>query len=430
MNKASIFAALIGLALIGCGSGNKNTEEDKVANVGESNVDNPATPPAQVGDSKCHGNRVPPTSYIQATAFVPAGDPNATAEAERQARHQLLDRVCQGYRCSAIEPKITLWNTERDDMQVCAMAVVKVSDVEEFKKAPLAKLETDLETRAAQLLASVAAKKSEPRIAIDNVRDAGVDGGPRAEWLIARMNAALSKNGALLARIPPDWSGLGVPKNVDAVLRGRITPMHGQESMLEVTWNIELGHGMKAVDPIAFPELIGPAINPLTQLPDLAGINPAVSLRFDSRPGGALCEGQTTELRLETADDLHVRVVNLFGEGDRGMVIYASKDAVTPRQPMSLGDFQVVKDGNVPVERFLVLGAENKSGLGALMQVSAPCRLPAEFAKQLSGGRGIPEGARNYTTSRSYRITQGAECSSYTPASMPSGWFEKLPLCF
>jgi len=428
MRIARALFVLLSISLAGCGPGKKTTEDDpKVAN--QTTPDGPGTHPT-MGESKCHGNRVPPTNYQQATAFVPAGDPNATEEAKQQAVRELRDRICQGYRCSALEPKITLWNTDRDGMQVCAMAVVKASDVEEFKQAPRTKLEADLETRAAQLVANVTRKQGEPRIGIDNVRDVGVDGGPRAEWLIDRMNAALSKNGALLARIPPDWSGLGLPRGVDAVLRGRITPMHGQEAMLEVTWNIELGHGMKAVDAIAFPELIGPSINPLTHLPDLAGINPAVSLRFDARPGGALCNGQTTELRLETADDLHVRVVNLFGEGDRGMVIYASKDKLAPRQPTSLGEFQVVKATDVPVERFLVLGAKAKSGLGALASVQAPCRIPTELATQLSGGRGVPDGARNYTTSRSYRIIEGEDCSSFSPQTMPAGWYEALPLCF
>lgn len=414
--------AFLATTMLGCGK--KDVKEDAPA------VDEKPPVPAEdlLGASKCHGNRVPPTNYLQETAFVPAGS-GASEEAGRLAAAKLRDRICQGYRCSELAPMITLWNTESDALQVCAMAVIKDSDVAEFKSAPRNQLDADLAERAAQLVRNVGAK-GEARIGFDNITDMGVDGGPRAEWLIDRMTAALSKHGALIAHVPADWSGLGVPDGVDAVLRANITPMHGREAMLEVTWKIQLPRGLKAVDAIAFPELIGPSINPLSQLPALAGVNPAISLRFDARPGGGLCEGQTTELRLETSKALHVRVVNLFGDGSQGMVIYASDGKVSPQQTLSLGEFQVVKATDVPVERFLVLGSETEEGLGYFDDVSAPCRIPGGHATQLSANRGLPDGAKNFTTSRSYRILEGDECSSFTPPTLPADWFESLPLCY
>lgn len=417
---------LVAAGLVACGGGQEKPD-DRVKE--ESLSERPADAPPDLSNSKCHGNRVPPTNYLQETAFVPAGNPNATEEAKRAAVQQLRDRICQGYRCGALEPKISHWHTASDAVQVCAMAVIKASDVAAFKEAPRKKFDEDLRARAKQLVSAFPSSDG-ARIAFDFVRDVGVDGGPRAEWLIDRMSAALSNNGALIARVPPDWSGLTLPPGVDGVLRGRITPMHGRETMLEVTWSLEIADGVsRAFDPIAFPELIGPAINPLTHLPDLAGVNPAISLRFDARPGGALCHGQTTELRLETAEALHVRVVNLFGDGSRGMVIHAPDEKTTPREATALGRFQVVKDGNVPVERFLVLGSETEAGLGELADVRAPCRLDPTLAKRLSSGRGVPSGAKDYTTSRSYRIIEGEECSSFTAPDVDPKWFDQLPIC-
>ena len=424
--QRAIFAFTLAFAL-SCSGGAKEQQADEAEDVAE---DTTITQQQSLEDSKCLGNRVPPTNYIQETAYVPNDRENATQVATEMAMERLVERICQGYRCEAVAPMVQMWNAEHDAIQACAMAVIKKTDVQKFKQAPRQKLNADLEARAVALLEALGKRRGEPRIAIDNIRDVGVDGGPRAEWLIDRMNAALSKGGALIAHIPPDWTGLGLPPRADAVLRGRITRLHGQESMLEVTWNLDLGKGIKAVDPIAFPELIGPAVDLSTHMPDLAGINPNISLRFDSRPGGGLCEGQTTELRLEASKQLDVRVVNLFGEGDSAMVIYASDGKIPAREPMSLGEFEVVKATDVPAERFLVLGAESKQGLGALASVNAPCRLPTDMAKQLSSNRGIPKAARKYTTSRGYRILEGEECRAFQPSEMPDGWFQQLPECF
>ncbi len=419
--RAITFAALLATA---CSGPSKNVEGGTDEQVAET----PAPKPSP-DEMNCHGNRVPPTNYLQETAFIPAESENASEEAMQLAKRKLRDRICQGYRCSEIAPRIEPWNTERDAVQVCAMAVIKRSQVEKFKDAPSKAFDDELTRRAAALVQMVGGDGEEPRIGIDNVRDSGIDGGPRAEWLVDRMNAALSKQGALIARIPPDWSGLGLPEDVDAVLRGRITPMHGREAMLEVTWNLDLGRGIKAVDPIAFPELIGPAIDPMTQFQDQAGINPEISLRFDARPGGGLCAGQKTELRLETGDDLHVRVVNLFGRGDEALVIHAPDEPIEAETPKSLGEFEVVR-GEVPAERFLVLGAKSREGLGTLAEVQAPCRIPEDFAKQLSSNRGIPDGAKNYVTTRSYRIIEGEQCSEFEPAPASDGAIDRLPRCF
>lgn len=419
--KWFVFAVLIVLA--GCGKKDTVSDETPV-------VEQPIRTPvaSNLDSSKCHGKKVPPTNYVQETAFAPLA-PDAMQIASDTAQARLRDRICQGYRCGELAPKIRLWNTDSDATQACAMAVIKSTDVEEFKSGPRRTFDADLAERAAQIVQYVQRTK-EPRVAFDSVTDLGVDGGERAEWLVGRMTAALSGRGAVITSLPADWSGLRLPKGTDAVLRATITPMNGREAMLEVTWKVELTQGRKAVDSVAFPELIGPYIDPASQLTPLPAFNADIGLHFDARPGGGLCNGQTTELRLETAKDLHVRVINLFGDGSRGIVIYASPEEVKTETPMSFGKFSVVKATEVPVERFVALGSKSRTGLGVFADVTAPCRIPTDLATSLSQGGDIPYGAKKFVSSKSYRILEGEECASFTPQTMSDDWYESIPTCF
>lgn len=418
-----IVAILIACFALSCGK--KSERPDEVVDVA------PTPAPPELGESKCDGNRVPPTQYLQETAFVPNG-PNARQEASVAAVAQLRDRICQGYRCGELDQYITIWNTEQDSLSVCAMAVIKGTDVETFKDGPRRAFDADLKARAQEIVTQVNARR-EPRIAFDNITDFGVDGGPRAKWLADRMTTALSQSGALISTIPPDWSGLGLPSGTDAVLRANITPVYGRESMLEVTWKVQLAAGMKAVDVITFPELIGPAVNPLTYLTELAGINPNIAIRLTGeQDGGGLCSGQETQMILETSRDLYVRVINLFGDGSRGIVIFDQKTPVKANTTHPIGgSFKASAYGGIPAERFLVFGSETLDGLGPLAEVSGlNCRLPEALATQYSSNRGFPPGAGRFTTSRSYRILTGPECSDHTPDTLPAGWFDTLPDCF
>ncbi len=388
-------------------------------------------PTVSLEGSKCLGNRVPPTNYRQETAFVPASEPNASDKAARDATTRLRDRICQGYRCNVIEPKITLWNTQADASQVCAMAVVKGSDVEAFLSEPRAELEASMKKAGAQLATSMKSEGKRPKIGIDNVRDIGVDGGPRAEWLVDKMSAALLDGGAVVAKLPPTWSGLGLPDGVDAVVRGRVTRLHGQESMLEVTWNLDVGDAVAATSAVEFPELIGPVVDASTMMPDIDDTTQQLSLRFASRPGGGLCAGQQTELFLEAGEEMHTRVLNLYGNGDQALLIHASKGKMKAKEPISLGKVEVVPfAGEAPVERFLVFGAKKPSDLGKFEALPVPCRIPAEAAKKLSAGQGIPAGAAKNVATRSYRILDGEDCADFTanPASVEA--LEKFPSCW
>ena len=401
-------------------SGSKATEDPSVAE------DAPATEPAAAMSSKCHGNQVPPTNYVQETAFVGADTPNATSVASQTAMKNLQDRICQGYRCGELAPHVKVWHTEVDAGVACAMAVIKGDAIRDFQDGPRKRLDADLQDRAQKLI-QAAGSSGEPRLAIDAVTDMGVDGGPRAEWMVDRMTAALSEHGAFIANVPVDWSGLKLPKGVDGVLRANITPMHGRESMLEVTWKIQLSRGTKASNAISFPELIGPAVDPTTFQTDHWGRSDLVSLRFDARPGGGLCEGQVTKMQLETAEPLHVRVVNVWGDGSLGTVAWASNGVVAANKVVDLGEFKVAPAVDVPVERFIIVGAKNEAALGMTRGASSQCRLTPADATSISSGAFRNSDA--VVTTRSYRVLSGQQCAEFRADPIPADWLQQLPVC-
>lgn len=377
-------------------------------------------------DSKCLGNRVPPTNYMQETAFVPLTEPDALETAKRRAIETLRDRHCQGYRCSELEPRITLWNTQQDAVQVCAMAVVKATDVDAFIAAPRAEFDQKMLFTAKEIEGTLSAAKKK-RVAIDNVRDLGIDGGPRAEWLVDQIVRSLSQTQVELVRLPKGWDGLNLPTGVDSVLRGRVTRLHGRESMLDVTWTLDLGETFRAIAPVTFPEMIGPVVETSDDA-DLPDLNEKVSLRFDARPGGALCNGQTTEMKLNTTEPVHARVLDLYGN-DEALLIWASEGATKPGKPSSLGEFMAVhQKGTAAVERFIVVAAKKQADLGAYAAAPIPCRIPKADAKKLHAGQGIPDAAKPYVTTRSYRIMEGEDCREF--ATPPDAVLDGIPMCW
>jgi hypothetical protein len=407
---------LMAILLAGCSGAPEVTEEP----VKETKVVQPLT------ESACMGNRVPPTNYIQETAFASLTDANPAETAKLRAMASLRDRLCQGYRCGEIESRLTLWNTEQDTERVCAMVVIDAADVDAIMAAPRATLKEDL-FKSAQEIENTLKNMGKKKLAFDNVRDSGVDGGPRAEWMLNEMIAALSKTNIVMTSLPKNWNGLGVPDGVDGVLSGNITRVHGREARLEVHWRINFGESFKAASPVAFPEMIGPIIDANTVFPDLPDQNSKVALRFDSRPGGALCAGQTTNMKLAVAEPLHVRVVNLYGK-DEGLVIWSSDGPVKPGKDIDLGEFMAVPGPTTAAERFLVVAAKDPKDLGELVASPVPCKIPQTYANELGQGRGIKDGAKRYTTSRSFRIMEGPECSQFQ--APPAAAMEGLASCW
>lgn len=380
----------------------------------------------------CRGNLVPPTGYHQETAFEVLTTPNASEVALERARTRLLERICQGYRCDQVAGMITTWKTDDDGEQACVMAVVKRDQVEALYAAPRRDMERDLQQLAQASAQALGVEGRAPVVVIDTINDNGVNGGPRVEWLYGLMLTALGNHGVNTAHRPQRWSGLGLPDNVDGVLRGKIAVLPGQEAMLELSWELDLGESVRGLGAVRFPQAIAPEMDAETYLPALPANSGNIALHMDTRPGGALCNGQNTELWIEASEPLFVRVINLYGKGDGALVIYSSGDQTLPtNRPISLGQFRAVKATDVPVERFLVVAAPTREGLGRFDEIGQVCRLPKTMAWELHNGQNLPAAARDHFASTDYRLMSGEECSAF--GDVPPGnlaVFNELPTCW
>lgn len=380
----------------------------------------------------CRGNLVPPTGYHQETAFEVLTTPNASEVALSRARTRLLERICQGYRCDQVAAMITTWKADDDGDQACVMAVVKRDQVAALYAEPRREMEAELQRLAADSFKAFVVDGRAPSIVIDTINDNGVNGGPRVEWLHGLMLTALGNHGFTTRHRPDRWSGLGLPNGVDGVLRGKIVVLPGQEAMLEFSLELDLGETVRGIGAMRFPQAIAPEMDRETYLPALPVNRGEVALHMDTRPGGALCNGQNTELWIETSSPLFVRVINLYGKGDGALVIYSSGNETLPtNRPISLGQFQAVKATEVAVERFLVVAAPTLAGLERFDTLDGVCRLPKTMAWELHNGKNLPASARDYFASTDYRLMSGDECSEF--GEVPPGnlaVFNELPSCW
>ncbi|RVU42662.1 hypothetical protein EA187_15860 [Lujinxingia sediminis] len=418
------YAAMVGV--LGCAS-------QPVAPRGQraQEVQAPADPQA------CSGNLVPPTGYHQETAFVPLSVSNARQQAAEDARMRLRDRLCQGYRCEQIAEHVTVWRTTHDGRQACVMAVASREKVAAVYAEPTRELEAGLARMASTIEGALGEIEGDEggeanSVALDTINDSGVNGGPRAEWLHDQILAALSYSGVSTRKLPGRWSGLGLPPSTGAVVRGTIRQIPGQEAMLEASFRLERGDEIRGIGSVRFPQAIAPMIDPQTHMPPLPEGNGKVALHMDARPGGALCEGQQTELWLETAEPLHVRVINLYGNGEGGLMVYSSgEERLPPHHPVSLGEFKAVRASEVPVERFLVVAAPTMEALGRFASLETTCRLPATMASALNGGQQVPRASMPWAMGMDYRLMSGEACEDVAaPPAQDLSMLEGLPSCW
>ena len=99
-------------------------------------------------------------------------------------------------------------------------------------------------------------------------------------------------------------------------------------------------------------------------------------------PGGRLCEGEQTQVRLTTTQDLHVRVLDLYGQGD-ALVMFPNEQVpsgfVKAGQSIALGgdsDFDVIFSPGATTERSLVVAGTTEAGLGEFASLGGEtCRI-------------------------------------------------------
>ena len=420
-----LWASLFALTLPACAGQPLSDEdlEDELEDELSDVADEQGQQVAMEGDeSACLGQIIPPRGahgrqYQQETVI---SDELSIDEVQTLATERLRDRLCQGILCGMMEQQISIWESNQGGGYRCAMAIIRADQLEEWKR----RVETDLGERLVEHAHDVVANLSEslngeiPRITVSHIRDHGIPGGLRSEWLHRHLQYAMEQADAHVVPVQPNWSGHGLPDRVDGVITAQITPMQGLEASLEVSWQLRGIDRIYAGRAINFPEVVAPDIDRSTYLPSFDNLNPSdkVALHFDSRDGGGLCHGQTTEVWLETAEDMHVRLINLYGR-DGGLVIFpavpGSDDVVRAGVPVSIGQFQAIQHGDIGVERFLVVASPTPEGLGRFETVDQFCRLPGTMAGQLQLGHNLPHGKDTHLFETGFRLMRGEGCEGY-----------------
>lgn len=371
--------------------------------------------PTSADEQRCLGTVTPPRGaggeqYLTEPAITREGEIESVVE---QARQKLIDRLCQGYRCESLAADVQTWEIQKAGPYRCSKAVIAKSKYESWLDEGESKLHTELANAARQIVESVDSGNDAPRLVLAPVEDHRAVGGPRARWLYDKMQRELKRAGAALAAHRPDKSARG--DRIDGIVHGTVYTRETFEKLLEVTWELSAGDSLHPVDSTTFPEALSPEVDEATYLPALPEGDGSVEIHFDYLDGGGFCNGQDFELWVETSRDLHVRVVNLVGDG--GQVIYpmeGQSPVVESGAPVSLGTFRAVRTDHPPVERWVVLAAPTREGLGKFASAEGVCRLPASTAHDLQRGRGLPEQIERRLASESYRIVlDGDPCESF-----------------
>lgn len=153
-----------------------------------------------------------------------------------------------------------------------------------------------------------------------------------------------------------------------------------------------------------------------------------MSLRVESlgtgssagRASGSLCPGERAQLWLNLAKASHVRVVNLYGNGE-AMLLFPNADHTSGALGVgsaALGGkdgFEAIPSGTADFERYVVIAADTEADLGDFARVTRTCTFGAAAVRKIESGEGLPPKARVVWTG--YRVATHAECG---PAPNPS----------
>jgi len=376
----------------------------------------------------CRGNLFPPENGQQGTAFRPAKDDNARALASKDAKDALKQRFCAGQMlCDFLEQRITVIKTGANERDVCAMAFLPQRFLDEWRTRTEGRIDEALDVAAKDLVVGLRAEMkpgaAPGTVIIDRVQDLGVPGGPRADWLLARMEQALQKASMRLGVAPRSWAGELPVSGVDMVVRGSVTERSDAGVLvLEANWEgyTRSGHRVRG-RPVVFPAAASPHV--VKPAPPLSRTNDAASLSLrvetmasganGGRASGSLCPGERAQLWLNLARASHVRVLNLYGNGE-GMLIFPNADH--PSGALGVGSaalggkdgFEAIPSGTADFERYLVVAADTESDLGELAGLTKTCTFKPSSVRRLESGEGLPPKARVVWTG--YRIASGAEC--------------------
>ncbi len=383
--------------------------------------------------------QVPPTDFEGGVPlhfeYEVAIEPSGTAlpDVEARARGALITKLCRADNRDACAPlhagsKILLRGSGRST--VCAMAGLLTRDVDRWRASQVPHLREHVLAAIAQIL------PKKKRVAVDKIVDGGAAGGLRAEWLRGQIEAALAVYGATVVDVDPRWSGRGVPKGAERMLRGqilqRVDPVK-QLPIIEVqltAYDGTLIVTKKTADPFevsaaALPR--GPStVGEITARGD-------VTVHIKTRPDGNLCFGDRSTVFVANSGTtpLHARVFNLDADGNAIQLFPNADlktDVLSPGKPIPVADVEVQGDPD-STERYVVVAAPTVGELGRYATASADyCKLKKAEAKAAAQGEGF---SQPHVAHDSFRVLPANRCNGMSAKKIEgtAASLEALPFC-
>lgn len=382
---------------------------------------------------------VPPTDFVDGhpvhfeneVAIEPAGTP--MADVELRARRQLVDKLCRADNrdaCGALHASSTILLRGSGRTTVCAMAGIRTGDIDRWRAGQVPHLREHLLAALAQIL------PKKKRVAVDKIADGGAAGGLRAQWLRGQIEAALAVYGATVVDVDPRWSGRGVPKGADRVLRGhilqRLDPVK-QVPVIEVqlvAYDGTLIVTKKAADP--FEVSAGALPRGPTAVGEIAARGD-VTVHIKTRPDGNLCFGDRSTVFVTNggATPLHARVFNLDADGN-ALQLFPNADLKTDvlaaGKTIAVADVEVQGDPD-STERYVVVAAPTVGELGRYATASGDyCKLKKADAKAAAQGEGF---SQPHVAHDSFRVLPASRCDGKAGRKIEgtAESLEALPYC-
>jgi hypothetical protein len=297
--------------------------------------------------------------YLE-TAVVEKSTPNAQEVAAREARAKLIARLCQDADCGSLEQSISPWKAGVSETSICAGAAIKVEDYEAWKS----RLKTLREAFREDLHAAIAKGveqlktvrvKGALTVALNPVRDDDSVGGGRSRWARLALRDALGATGVVLVETP----AVGPARNASVLLTAELVSLDTAASAL--AWQFEVNSRLVAPNKLQFPNEIAPRGGTATKR--AAEHDKRLRLHIDTRTGD-LCEGQHTQLWLESDRTRCVVVLDTWGETAVLMFPNASHPScvIEGNQPVRGGDkngFRVVGIPGIAEERYVAIAVDS-----------------------------------------------------------------------
>lgn len=385
-----------------------------------------------------------------AVATAPKTGPGGMGSTvDATARSLLVNRLCRladPRYCGPLEAKVAIWKRAETATQVCAMSVLRTTDLEAWRTMLAPDLDAELR-QAFELLfpeeelptrrkGIFGRKRRVAAVLLDRIDDQGAPGGIRADWLLGRVRASLTSLNIDMMDPPKGWNGRAFPRGVDYAVRGtlaeRVDPKK-QLPVIDVSFTIVNAKRLQRTStPFTIPAALAPSPPPLVNTPPPTQ---GLSLHVETRAGGSLCPGDFTQIHLtnETDDPLFVRVLNLDQNGE-ALVLFPNEvrgdDMVPAHGTVTLAPDGFNVDGAAHGrERYIAVGAKSREALGRFRDTRGTCRYRPEDAKVLASGAKVEA---SYRAVAGFTILDDVRCRKPIPLPDPallSGLLADVPLC-